>query len=156
MSHVTKKRRLPIITKLFDCVFLSRRADHATPLYPRKLALNFVDKWRLLSRYISLADWGPRSLFCFCVTISHLVRANYNCAHARTHTHTGNTVCGLVRHVDWFIFTNMSLGTEDFFRISLGRTRQCALKLVKFEVKNGGYLRSLQHIARGLLNSFIN
>jgi hypothetical protein len=31
-------------------------ADHATPLYPQKLTLNFVDKWRSLSRYSSLAD----------------------------------------------------------------------------------------------------
>jgi hypothetical protein len=30
--------------------------DHATPLYPQKLTLNFVDKWRSLSRYSSLAD----------------------------------------------------------------------------------------------------
>jgi hypothetical protein len=29
---------------------------HATPLYPQKLALNFADKWRSLSRYSSLAD----------------------------------------------------------------------------------------------------
>jgi hypothetical protein len=27
-----------------------------TPLYPQKLTLNFVDKWRSLSRYSSLAD----------------------------------------------------------------------------------------------------
>jgi hypothetical protein len=33
-----------------------RLADHATPLSPQKLALNFVDKWRSISRYISLAD----------------------------------------------------------------------------------------------------
>jgi hypothetical protein len=33
-----------------------RRADHATPLYPQQLALNFVNKWRSLSRYSSLAD----------------------------------------------------------------------------------------------------
>jgi hypothetical protein len=33
-----------------------RRADHVTPLYPQKLALNFVDKWRSLSWYSSLAD----------------------------------------------------------------------------------------------------
>jgi hypothetical protein len=32
-----------------------RRAGHATPLYPQNLALNFVDKWRSLRRYISLA-----------------------------------------------------------------------------------------------------
>jgi hypothetical protein len=31
-------------------------ADHATPLYPHKLALNFVDKSRSLSRYSSLAE----------------------------------------------------------------------------------------------------
>jgi hypothetical protein len=34
-------------------------------LYPQKLTLNFVDKWRSLSRYSSLADYGPRSLFFF-------------------------------------------------------------------------------------------
>jgi hypothetical protein len=33
-----------------------RRTDHATSLYPQKLALNFTDKWRSLSRYSSLAD----------------------------------------------------------------------------------------------------
>jgi hypothetical protein len=31
-------------------------ADHATPLYPQKLALNFVNKWQSISRYSSLAD----------------------------------------------------------------------------------------------------
>jgi hypothetical protein len=31
-------------------------SDHATSLYPRKLALNFVDKWQSLNRYSSLAD----------------------------------------------------------------------------------------------------
>jgi hypothetical protein len=35
---------------------LLSRADHATPLHPQKLALNFVDKWLSLSRYNSLAD----------------------------------------------------------------------------------------------------
>jgi hypothetical protein len=30
--------------------------DHATPLYPQKLALNFTDKWLSLCRYSSLAD----------------------------------------------------------------------------------------------------
>jgi hypothetical protein len=33
-----------------------RRADHATPFYPQKLALNFADKWRSVIRYSSLAD----------------------------------------------------------------------------------------------------
>jgi hypothetical protein len=33
-----------------------RRADHATPLYPQKLALNLAKKWRSLSRYSSFAD----------------------------------------------------------------------------------------------------
>jgi hypothetical protein len=28
-----------------------------TPLYPQKLALNFVDKWRSISRYSSLAEF---------------------------------------------------------------------------------------------------
>jgi hypothetical protein len=32
------------------------RADHVTLLYPQKFTLNFVDKWRSLSRYSSLAD----------------------------------------------------------------------------------------------------
>jgi hypothetical protein len=40
-----------------------RRVDHATPLYPQKLALNFVDKWRSLSLYSSLGGQRPRSLF---------------------------------------------------------------------------------------------
>jgi hypothetical protein len=40
-----------------------RRADHATPLYPQKLALNFAKKWLLLSQYSSLADSRPWSLF---------------------------------------------------------------------------------------------
>jgi hypothetical protein len=33
-----------------------RRTDHTTLLYPQKLALNFANKWRSLSRYSSLAD----------------------------------------------------------------------------------------------------
>jgi hypothetical protein len=33
-----------------------RSTDHATPLYPQKLTLNFIDKWRSISRYSSLAD----------------------------------------------------------------------------------------------------
>jgi hypothetical protein len=33
-----------------------RRANHVTPFYPQKLALNFADKWRSLSRYSSLGD----------------------------------------------------------------------------------------------------
>jgi hypothetical protein len=32
-------------------------------LYPQKLTLNFADKWRSLSQYSSLADYGPQSLF---------------------------------------------------------------------------------------------
>jgi hypothetical protein len=36
------------------------------------LALDFVDKWRSLSRYISLADQGPRSLFCVCRWKAHI------------------------------------------------------------------------------------
>jgi hypothetical protein len=31
------------------------RADHATPLYPQKLALIFANQWRLLSWYSLLA-----------------------------------------------------------------------------------------------------
>jgi hypothetical protein len=34
----------------------NHRAGHSTPLYPQKLALNLVYKWRSLSRYSSLAD----------------------------------------------------------------------------------------------------
>jgi hypothetical protein len=33
-----------------------RRADHDTPVYPQKGALNFVDRWWSLSRYSSLVD----------------------------------------------------------------------------------------------------
>jgi hypothetical protein len=40
-----------------------RRADHATPLYPQRLALYFANKWRSISWYSSLADWRPRNLF---------------------------------------------------------------------------------------------
>jgi hypothetical protein len=47
----------------FFCV-----SSYATPLYPQKLTPNFVDKWRSLSRYSSLADYGPRSLF-FCLSV---------------------------------------------------------------------------------------
>jgi tRNA-dihydrouridine synthase len=36
--------------------FLIRCADHATPLYSQKLARNFVNKWRSISRYSSFAD----------------------------------------------------------------------------------------------------
>jgi hypothetical protein len=32
------------------------------PLYPQKLELNFTNKWLSLSRYISLAEYGPRSV----------------------------------------------------------------------------------------------
>jgi hypothetical protein len=35
---------------------VTNKSLFATPLYPQKLALNFVDKWRSLSRYSSLAD----------------------------------------------------------------------------------------------------
>jgi hypothetical protein len=31
-------------------------ADHATLLYPQKLALNFADRWWVLSRYSSLEE----------------------------------------------------------------------------------------------------
>jgi hypothetical protein len=31
-------------------------SDYATPFYPQKLILNFIDKWRSLSWYSSLAD----------------------------------------------------------------------------------------------------
>jgi hypothetical protein len=43
-----------------------RRADHATTFHPQKLALNFTKKWQSLSRYSSVEDKTPRSLFvCF-------------------------------------------------------------------------------------------
>jgi hypothetical protein len=39
----------------------NRRAHHATPLYPQKLALKFTDQWRSFSRSSSLADSNPGS-----------------------------------------------------------------------------------------------
>jgi hypothetical protein len=38
-------------------------------LYLQKFALKFADRWRSFSRYISLADKGPWSLFSLTITI---------------------------------------------------------------------------------------
>jgi hypothetical protein len=38
-----------------------RRAYHATPLYPQKLALQFADQRRSLHHYSSYADYKPRN-----------------------------------------------------------------------------------------------
>jgi hypothetical protein len=45
-----RSRKLRLTTVGIRC------ADSATPLCPQKLALNFANKWRSLSRYSSLAD----------------------------------------------------------------------------------------------------
>jgi hypothetical protein len=44
-------RPLPFVERDISFAFA-----FATPLYPQKLTLNFVDKWRSISRYSSLAD----------------------------------------------------------------------------------------------------
>jgi hypothetical protein len=44
---------------------MARRTDHVTPFYPQNLVLKLVDQRRSFSRYNSLADKRPRSLFCF-------------------------------------------------------------------------------------------
>jgi hypothetical protein len=38
-------------------VYKTEINEHATLLCPQKLAINFVGKWRLLSRYSPLADY---------------------------------------------------------------------------------------------------
>jgi hypothetical protein len=53
---------VPMATCVFAAKFISglvpyfRHADHVTPLCLQKLALNFFDTWRLLSRHSSLAN----------------------------------------------------------------------------------------------------
>jgi hypothetical protein len=66
VMSVTHHRQNPLecISHVVACIRCRRRlttvgihrSDHATPLYPQKLAVNFVDKWQSLSRYSSLAD----------------------------------------------------------------------------------------------------
>jgi hypothetical protein len=65
--HLLYILRLTVWTANFSFILISytirnintvgiRCADHATPLYPQKVVLNFANKWRSLSRYSSLAD----------------------------------------------------------------------------------------------------
>jgi hypothetical protein len=46
-----------------------RCADHAKPLSPQKLVLNFANKSPSISRYSSLADQRPRSFVFLCFSI---------------------------------------------------------------------------------------
>jgi hypothetical protein len=55
-SYLKEKVADPVQKTDIKRRWVIRRADHATPLYPQKMALNFADKSRSLSRYRSLAD----------------------------------------------------------------------------------------------------
>jgi hypothetical protein len=55
-AYISLHARLGETERYAKCGICSRRADYATPLYPQKLALNFIYKWRSLSRYCSRAD----------------------------------------------------------------------------------------------------
>jgi hypothetical protein len=59
LAVTSNRRTLRRNTGFFAIIFivmLSSPVCVGGPLYPQKLTLNFVDKWRSLSRYSSLAD----------------------------------------------------------------------------------------------------